>query len=167
MDMREETDNAALPVSSGPVGIGQPGLLQRFATVPGDAVGLAAYGLHCRAADDFRRDFLAHHGRLPSDSEEKVFLIGEQSETRIAAYRQTARAMIETQLRADKPSSPSGSPPLRKPRWPWFGMWVEAPMAPAGSPETINWRGLFGRLAILLLAVVATALLLRILVAKS
>jgi hypothetical protein len=135
-------------------------ILPRFAPDDRDLVGLAAYALHRRALHGFRAGFHARHGRAPTAEEEGIFLIGEISEARIAAYRAMAEAIGRGDAR--KPAAPK-----RKARWPWFGLWVEAPMAPSGTPETINWRGLLGRLFVLLLAVVVTALMLRVLMVKS
>lgn len=133
-------------------------ILDRFAPDGSDPVGLLAYALHRQALLAFRRDFAAQRGRAPDPAEESAFLVGEFSVARLAAYHARAEAMIGT------PATPMLK---RKARWPWFGMWVDAPMAPPGQPEKINWRGLFFRLLVLLLAVVTTAILLRVLVVKS
>lgn len=133
-------------------------VLDRFAPDGADPAGLLAYALHRQALLAFRRDFAAQRGRAPDIGEESAFLVGEFSAARLAAYRARAEAMIGT------PAAPGPKP---KARWPWFGMWVDAPVAPSGQPEKINWRGLFFRLLVLLLAVVTTAILLRVLVVKS
>lgn len=133
-------------------------ILARFVPDGTDPAGLLAYALHRQALLAFRLDFTAQRGRAPDQAEEGAFLIGEFSAARLAAYRSRAEAMIST------PAAPA---PRRRARWPWFGMWVDAPMAPSGQPEKINWRGLFLRLLVLLLAVVTTAILLRVLVVKS
>lgn len=137
-------------------------VMERFAAGDGDAVGLLAYALHQRARLSFHAEFVTRQGRLPGPAEEEVFLIGEVSEARIKAYRTSAEAMIGQPTPASQPVAPK-----RKARWPWFGLWVDAPMAPSSEPEKINWRGLFLRLLTLLLAVVATAILLRVLVVKN
>lgn len=133
-------------------------ILDRFAPGGADPAGLLAYALHRQALLAFRQDFAAQRGRAPDPAEESAFLVGEFSAARLVAYRARAEAMI---------GIPAMPVPKRKARWPWFGMWVDAPMAPPGQPEKINWRGLFFRLLVLLLAVVTTAILLRVLVVKS
>lgn len=129
-------------------------ILRAFGAEADDAVALAAYALHRRARLDFEARFAEKHGREPEQAERDAFLLGEITPTRIAAYRAEAERLMK----------PGTSPkPLRKPRWPFFGLWVDAPMAPSLAPEPVNWRGLFARLLVLLLAVVATAILLRVL----
>lgn len=137
-------------------------ILDRFAPDGADPVGLLAYALHRQALLAFRQDFASQRGRAPDKGEESAFLVGEFSAARLAAYRARAEAML-----AQPAGAPSAPKPVRKARWPWFGMWIDAPMAPPGQPEKINWRGLFLRLLVLLLAVVTTAILLRVLVVKS
>lgn len=133
-------------------------ILDRFVPDGADPADLLAYALHRQALLAFRRDFASQRGRAPEPAEESAFLVGEFSAARLAAYRARAEAMIGV---------PVTLKPKRKARWPWFGMWIDAPMAPSGQPEKINWRGLFLRLLVLLLAVVTTAILLRVLVVKS
>lgn len=137
-------------------------ILARFAGDAADVPGHLAYALHRKALLAFRESFGAHHGRAPAEAEEAAFLIGEMSAPRVEAYRAAALAM----LAAGGAVVPEPPPP-RKARWPWFGMWVDAPLAPPGEAGAINWRGLFGRLAVLMLAVIATALLLRILFTQN
>lgn len=160
--MTQTMTEAATPTATGTALLEDAAVLERFAPGEADAIGLIAYALHQRARISFHAEFSARQGRLPSPAEEEVFLIGEVSEARIKAYRASAEAMI-----GQKASILISSAPKRKPRWPWFGVWVDAPMAPSGEPEKINWRGLFLRLLTLFLAVVATAILLRVLVVKS
>lgn len=131
-------------------------VLDRFAPDGVDPAGLLAYALHRQALLAFRQDFTAQRGQAPDAAEESAFLVGEFSAARLAAYRTRAEAMMA------RPA-----PPKRKARWPWFGMWVDAPLALPGAPDRINWKGLFLRLLVLLLAVVTTAILLRILVVKT
>ncbi len=157
-----------------PGAIDEAAILARFAPEAADPVGLVAYGLHRRALIGFRAEFERQHARAATAEEEAVFMIGEISEHRIAAYRASAASMASSSadfsganaVPAASPASASGRAPKRKPRWPWFGMWVDAPMAPASEPERLNWRGLFWRLLTLLLAVITTAILLRALVVK-
>ncbi|KAF0230358.1 MAG: hypothetical protein FD175_1680 [Beijerinckiaceae bacterium] len=134
-------------------------VLARFVPDTSDAVGHVAYALHRGALMAFRQEFHARHARSPDAVEEEAFLVGEVSDARIAAYRTSASGIV-------MPAAASGTP-KRKARWPWFGMWIDAPMAPSGQPEAINWRGLFTRLIVLLLAVITTAILLRVLFVKS
>jgi hypothetical protein len=129
----------------------------------GEAEGLLAYALHRRALLAFRAEFAARHARSPEDAEEAAFLIGEDSPERINAYRRDAAAMI-ARLGA---SAPEAAPVLQKrTRFPFFGQWVEAP-AGYDPDQPVNWRGLVFRLVTLLLAVVCTAVLLRVLVVKA
>ena len=143
-----ETGTAALS------GASEADILRAFGAEADDAAALAAYALHRRARLDFEARFAEKHGREPEQAERDAFLLGEITATRIAAYRAEAERLM-------KP----GTPPklARKPRWPFFGLWVDAPMAPSLAPEPVNWRGLFTRLLVLLLAVVVTAILLRVL----
>lgn len=162
------------PEHEKPAGLDDAALLARFIVGEADAIALIAYALHRRALIAFRRDFEARHARTVSPEEEGVFLIGEVSDARIAAYRASAQMIrANEQTMTEQPAAgkfaafPSPAKPKRRARWPWFGMWVDAPMAPNGEPEKINWKGLFLRLLVLLLAVMTTAILLRILVVKS
>jgi len=163
---------AEISASSGeetrPGGLDDAALLARLAAEEADAAGLIAYALHRRALLAFRRDFKARHAREPAPEEEGVFLIGEVSDARIVAYRASAQVLLDRQAAAGRGGAlPAPAKPKQRARWPWFGMWVDAPMAPGGEPEKINWKGLLFRLLVLLLAVVTTAILLRVLVVKS
>ena len=150
-----------------PDGLDDAALLARFTASKTDVTGLIAYALHRRALIAFRLDFEARHTRTATQAEQDVFLIGEISDARIAAYRAIAEAMQGQALPGQSSAQPAVSKPKRRARWPWFGMWIDAPMAPNGEPEKINFKGLFIRLFVLLLAVVTTAILLRVLVVKS
>lgn len=144
-------------------GLDEPAILARFVLSPEDAQGHIAYALHRKALLAFRDGFRSHNGCDAAEADEAAFLIGEVSEARLEAYRKAAAALLPEASPA--PASPP--PAKRRTRWPWFGMWVDAPLGPAGDPDRINWRGLFGRLFVLLLAVVVTALLLRLLFVKT
>ncbi|OYU48627.1 MAG: hypothetical protein CFE31_09240 [Rhizobiales bacterium PAR1] len=143
-----------------------PGMLDeaqifaRFILAPDDSTGLLAYALHRRALLAFRADFDRTAGRGPEPAEEAAFLVGELSEPRLASYRAEASSLA-------LPTLLPVAPPKRKARWPFFGLWVDAPLAPSGEPGTINWRGLMWRFAILLASVITTAVLLRVLVVKA
>ncbi|HRE21027.1 MAG TPA: hypothetical protein PKW21_08345 [Rhabdaerophilum sp.] len=138
----------------GLAGTDDGGILHAFGANADDAVALAAYALHRRARLDFEARFAAKHGREPDDAERDAFLLGEVTKVRIAAYRAEAERLMK----------PGVSPkPPRKARWPFFGLWVDAPMGPSPISESLNWRGLFIRLVVLLLAVIVTAILLRVL----
>jgi hypothetical protein len=127
-----------------------------------DAEGLLAYALHRQALLAFRADYAARHARAPEAAEEAAFLIGEDSPARIAAYRRDAATMMGA-----APSAPPAMPAAKKRvRWPFFGQWVEPP-ASYDPDQPVNWRGLVFRLVTLLLAVVGTAVLLRVLVVKG
>ncbi len=135
-------------------GTGESDILRAFGADKDDAQALAAYALHRRARLDFETRFAEKQGREPGDAEREAFLLGEITPTRIAAYRAEAERLMK----------PTTSPnPPRKARWPFFGLWVEAPLSPNLTAEPVNWRGLFSRLLVLLLAVVVTAILLRVL----
>ena len=132
----------------------------RFVQKSDDAIGLLAYALHRRALLAFHTEFAQTMARAPDPAEEAAFLVGEISGPRLASYRNEASLLI----------TPAAATPVagkRKARWPFFGLWVDAPMAPSGEPEKINWRGLMLRLAILLASVITTAILIRILVVKA
>jgi hypothetical protein len=140
--------------------------LTRFGADADDLIALAAYALHRRAFIDFGADFATQHGREPKDGEIAAFLVGETSASRIALYRREAEILA----RREAPAGTSGKPQAclpHKARWPWFGMWIDAPLAPPGQPERINWRGLFSRLGTLLLAVIVTAIALRLLLSRA
>jgi hypothetical protein len=159
----EATGGKAKTPAAPPSGLDDVAILARFVAGPEDAPGLIAYALHRKALMAFRDGFRTHHGRDAGDGDEAAFLIGEISEARLEAYRKAAAALIPEASSAAAPPPQ----PKRRTRWPWFGMWVDAPLGPAGDPDRINWRGLFGRLFVLLLAVVVTALLLRLLFVKT
>lgn len=151
-------------------------VLARFAGAKSEAGGdvaqgsvardLLAYALHRQARIDFRREFAGRHQRAPTEAEEAVFLIGDLTETRVSAYRVAASAMIVAASAEKGAPVPQAVSPKRRQRWPWFGMWVESPIAPSDAGP-VNWRGFAFRLLVLLLAVVATALLLRVLIVKA
>lgn len=135
-------------------------IFRAFASSPDDLIGLAAFALHRRAMLDFRAEFAARQGRAPNTEEETAFLIGETGPTRIAAYREAAARMAPGQAASE------AKPVKRRMKWPLFGSWVESPLAPE-KPDEINWRGLLVRLLVLLLAVIATAILLRVLFVRA
>lgn len=135
-------------------------IFARFVQKPDDSIGLLAYALHRRALIAFHSDFARTTARKPEPVEEAAFLLGELSEPRLASYRGEAASLMS-------PAVLPKTPEKRKARWPFFGLWVDAPLAPSGEPGTINWRGLMWRLAILLASVITTAILLRVLVVKA
>lgn len=140
-----------------PAGIGDAEILQAFGADADDAVALAAYALHRRALTDFEARFGDGHGGEAREAGRKAFLLGEVTPARIAAYRAEAERLMKPAVAPRRGA---------KARWPFFGLWVDAPMAPATDAEPLNWRGLFFRLLVLLLAVVVTAILLRVLVVQ-
>lgn len=142
-------------------------MLALLVTTADDAEGHLAFALHRRAVLDWLEAFEKTEGRLPDAGEMRLFLLGEKSERRIAAYREQAALMTSVPAAAPAPSLMI---PEKKPQrvrtwfWPWgfsTGFAVENPDQP------INWKGLFWRLLVLGLAVVVTALALRIFVVKS
>ncbi|MCA1999631.1 MAG: hypothetical protein LDL25_07560 [Hyphomicrobiales bacterium] len=132
-----------------------------------DVEGLIAYALHRRASLEFAGEFRRRHGRRPEPGEIAAFETGEIAPSRIAAYRAEARRLVESWRAGagqdavrEQGQQPSGSAIPR--RWPWFGLLPET--QPAAGP--IDWKGLTLRLLVLLLAVIVTALLLRVLVVQ-
>ncbi|PPD16407.1 MAG: hypothetical protein CTY25_03235 [Methylobacterium sp.] len=143
-------------------------LLAALVTGEEDAEGLVAFALHRRAFLDWISAFEASEKRQPDVGEIRLFLLGETAERRLAGYRDRASMMIDApKIDASLPPArpmPPKRQPLRTWFWPWgfsTGFSVVDPNAP------MNWRGLFLRLAILGLAVVVTALALRVLVVHS
>lgn len=128
-----------------------------FAPAEADAIGLLAYALHRRSRLTFRADYAQRTGNPPSAEAEMAFLIAETTAGRLAAYRDEASRMIS--LGAAPAPAPTQPDPSPAKRWS-FGM---PAMTMPGEPVRVNWKGLIYRLAMLMLAVIATALLLRIL----
>lgn len=133
-----------------------------------DAEGLVAFALHRRAFHDWFAAFEAAEKRAPNEGEIRLFLLGETAERRIVAYRERASLMIDAPKidpAAPPPTPmPAKRPPLRTWFWPWgfsSGFVVADPDAP------MNWRGLMLRLLMLGVAVVVTALALRIFVVRA
>ena len=146
-----------MPETNAPAQQDEAALFDRFVTDPRDLAGLAAYALHCRARMAFESEFARQYNRAPQAAEMAAFMLGETLPDRIAAYRAEAEAMRGGEGRPQK---------KRAALWPFFGLWVPNPLATGTDPAKVNWRGLFWRLAILLGAVVTTALLLRVLVVR-
>lgn len=142
-------------------------MLARLVAGPDDAEGHLAFALHRRAVLDWLEAFEMSENRQPDAGEMRLFLMGESAERRLAAYREQAALMISVPAEASVPaiSMPEKSKPrLRTWFWPWgfsTGFVVENPDQP------LNWKGLFWRLLLLGLAVVVTALALRIFVVRA
>jgi hypothetical protein len=142
-------------------------MLARLVAGADDAEGHLAFALHRRAVLDWMEAFEKAEGRRPDAGEMRLFLIGESAERRLTAYREQAALMISVPTEAPIPAIviPEKKPQrLRTWFWPWgfsTGFAVENPDQP------LNWKGLFWRLLILGLAVVVTALALRIFVVRS
>lgn len=130
-----------------------------FAPGEADAIGLLAYALHRRSRLTFRADYAQRTGNPPSPEAEIAFLIAETTAGRLAAYRDEARRMISLGTAPAPASIQPDPPPAKRTLWS-FGM---PAMTMPGEPVRVNWKGLIYRLAMLMLAVIATALLLRIL----
>lgn len=141
-----------------PAALDEAAILARFVQGEGDAEGLLAYALHRHALLAFRQEFASRTGAAPSAEAENAFLIGETSPHRIATYRAEAAA----QLASRSPAAAKEAMPA-KPRRRWLALFDGPPMLVPDQPEKVNWKGLIYRLTVLLLAVVATALLLRVL----
>ncbi|MCA0401717.1 MAG: hypothetical protein LCH38_12980 [Proteobacteria bacterium] len=161
--------------ANGPASFDEAAIAARFIAMPEDVAGHIAYALHRRALFDFRAGIERHHGRGANADEETAFLVGETGEGRIAAYRAAANAMLEAPRKqasvavaqgSPEPDQPRANRPRAARRLSWFGLWG-APILVDPDAGPINWRGLFLRLFILLLAVIFTALLLRILVVQA
>ncbi|CAN1490503.1 hypothetical protein MCEMSEM23_00177 [Rhabdaerophilaceae bacterium] len=144
-------------------------MLSRLVTGDEDAAGLIAYSLHRRAVVDWVEAFMAAESRFPDAGEWRVFLLGEGADRRIAAYRERAALM----LAADEPALPMPAPalsmpPKRQPLRTWFWPWGFPSTFVVENPDqSLNWRGLLWRLLLLTLAVIVTALALRIFVIRS
>lgn len=123
-----------------------------------DVTGMVAYALHRRALLDWSETFARSAQRDPDAAERRAFLIGESAPRRLAEHRSLAEAIIA----AANPRRPKAA--RRTLVWPFgpgIGIPIDAPAAP------VNWRGLAWKLLLLLIAVVITALALRLLVAQA
>ena len=122
-----------------------PDPLSQFAAEPEDGIGLAAFGLHARRRAEWHRAFVEGTGRAP----DAALLLGDITAPRIAAYRAEAERLLGQRATArPRPISP----------W-WRTGLGTAPVDPAGP---IPWGALFARLALLMAAVIVTALALRV-----
>lgn len=132
-----------------------------------DGEGHLAFALHRRALLDWLEAFEKVENRLPGAAEMRVFLLGEKAERRQEAYReQAARLLAIADIEASAPRTvkPPPTPRLRTWFWPWgfsTGFALEDPQRP------LDWKGLFWRLSLLGLAVIVTALALRIFVVRA
>ncbi|MCZ8182302.1 MAG: hypothetical protein O9322_04970 [Beijerinckiaceae bacterium] len=131
-------------------------ILTRLAPEEADTVGLVAYALHRRALLAFRTEFTRRTGAAPSSEAEQAFLISETTPARLAAYREEAFRRL-----GPAPTKPADPAPRRRNRW--MAVFGGPPMLMPDQPDKVNWRGLLYRLGMLLLAVIATSLLLRVL----
>lgn len=134
----------------------------RFVAGSDDIDGMLAHALHIRAFAAFRARFAAETGRVPAEADEAAFLIGETDPIRIAWYRDEAARMLAARV-ATTMSGKSAQPDPGRSSWPHFGLLPEAART-AAEAGGVNWKGLLVRLVVLLLAVITTALLLRVLV---
>lgn len=132
-------------------------ILVRFVGEDADTAGLVAYALHRRALLAFRAEFARRTGAVPSMEAEQAFLISEITEERLDAYRAEAGRRL-----GPKPI-PKDAPPAPPRRARWMAVFGGPPMLMPDQPDKVNWRGLLYRLGMLLLAVIATSLLLRVL----
>lgn len=134
----------------------------RFVSGAGDVEGLLAYALHTKAFVAFRARFSDEAGRAPTDTDDIAFLIGDTDPDRIIWYRAEATRLLAARETAAAHGMPR-QPGTRRNFWPRFGLMPDAARSAAESGPA-NWKGLIARLAVLLLAVITTALMLRILV---
>jgi hypothetical protein len=133
-----------------------------------DPIGLIAFALHRRAFLDWQDAFLAAERRPPGDGEIRLFLLGEQAERRLQAYRERAMLIAPASEETVAPPVPAQPMPARKPLRTWFWPWGISPGFVVENPDQpINWKGLILRLALLALAVIVTALALRFLVVRA
>ena len=63
-----------------------------------DIGGLVAYGLHALSRRDWHAAFMRAHGREPTPEEHHVFIIGERTQRRLAAYRAEGEAMLVSRI---------------------------------------------------------------------
>lgn len=139
--------------------VSDAGILTLYAPDKADAIGLLAYALHRHTVIEWVEAFTTKTERAPDAAAFSQFYIGETMPGRIAAYRAEAERVLE----GEKPQriTKAEASPL-KPTSRSFLTWgLEEAIANAKAP--IPWRALAIRLFILLLAVVVTALVLRVL----
>lgn len=143
-------------------------MLSHFMPDDDNAEGLLAFALHRRAVLDWAKAFHASEKRPPTGEDLRQYLLGEATPRRVQEYRARAEQMLgasKTLTPLATPEPAAAKPKTRKsmiwPFGPGLGMVVEQPDQP------INWKGLLLRLLFLMLAVIATALVLRFFVVKS
>lgn len=140
-------------------------MLARLVRGDDDAEGHLAFALHRRAVLDWVEAFEQAEKRQPDPGEWRLFLLGERAERRVQAYREQANLILSVPAPVDKPKQVAPSPkPLRTWFWPW-GM--STGFAVGDLERPLNWKGLLWRLVLLGLAVIVTALTLRIFVVRA
>lgn len=151
--------NASDPLNSAPP-ISDAALLTLYAPDKAEPVNLLAYALHRHALVEWVEAFTAKTQHAPDAAAFSQFYIGETMPGRIAAYRAEAARIMGARATS---TTPATKPELStKPNPRSFLTWgLEEAIANAKAP--IPWRALAMRLFILLLAVVVTALVLRVL----
>jgi hypothetical protein len=139
-----------------------------------DAEGLLAFALHRRAFFDFAEAYRKAEGVEPDATALKHFMLGETADRRLKEYRERANLLLslppETAGAAAAVSQDSGKTPekTRPKTRTWFWPWgFPSTFAIDAPDQPINWKGLAARLLLLMLAVIVTALLLRILFVRN
>jgi hypothetical protein len=133
-----------------------------------DAVGFIAFALHRRAFLDWQEAYFASEGKEPVESEIRLFLLGEQADRRLQAYREHATLLMAMPEEPAPPILPARPMPERRPLRTWFWPWGMSTGFVLENPDRpINWKGLILRLALLALAVIVSALALRFLVVRA
>lgn len=137
-----------------------------------DHEGMIAFTLHRRAVFDWQDAYQARHGKGPSSEALADFLLGEQAERRIRDYRERANLMLAMPPEAAEMAKTGKAGPAalakKQPLRTWFWPWGTAPGFAIDHPaQPLNWKGLFLRLAMLLAAVIVTAILLRVFVVQA
>lgn len=137
-----------------------------------DHEGMIAFTLHRRAVFDWQDAYRARHGKAPASEALEDFLLGERAERRVWDYRERANLMLATPTDVteftDAAKATVSQAPKKQPLRTWFWPWGVATAFAIDTPEqSLNWKGLFLRLAMLLAAVIVTSLLLRVFVVQG
>jgi hypothetical protein len=131
-----------------------PDLFSRFVETPEDTPGLLAYALHRQTLRDWEALIREREGAPPDLGAIRAFEIAEALPGRIMAYR----ALAEQRLSASRGQTRPRLIPRPDPRA--FVFWGLSPAAQEGESAP-PWGAFFIRLLLLLVAVVASALLMR------
>lgn len=156
--MQARADHGETPAHAGTTSErsdAEAAMFRQLVSGENDVAGMVAYALHRRAFLDWSEAFARSAGRDPDDAERRAFLIGESSPRRLSEHRSRAETIVSA-------TGPRRSLAARRTLlWP-FGPGIGIPANEPAPP--VNWRGLAWKLLLLLIAVVVTALALRLLV---